>query len=283
MDLEAPRRLERSCGPSPGDWLELSPSQGGLERLEAWFSGHAYDSHRHQTYAVGLTLAGIQAFAYRGCGHVSTPGQVIVLHPDEIHDGHAGSETGFGYRMIYLEPRVLLAALGCQRKALPFVPAAVARDPELARIVASAFRHFPEPLEELEADQLLVQLADALLRRDPSRRPARLGSVDAAAVDRARAKLDGEFAGEVSAADLEALSGLDRFALARQFRARVGTSPHRYLVARRVGSARALLLRGVPLAQAALASGFADQSHLTRHFRRVFGLPPGRFRRLVRP
>ncbi len=70
--------------------------------------------------------------------------------------------------MIYVEPRILLEALGRERGALPFAPEAVVRDPELARVVDSAFCHFPQPLEELEVDQLVVRLADALLRRDPT-------------------------------------------------------------------------------------------------------------------
>ncbi len=192
--------------------MRLSPSGEGVERLEAWFSGHAYDRHRHETYAIGVTHAGVQAFGYRGRDHASMPGQVMVLHPDEIHDGHAGSETGFGYRMVYVEPRTILAALGEKRVALPFVPVAVARDQGLAQIVAAAFQSFPEPLEELETTHLVVRLADALLLLE----------------------------------------------------------------------ARALIVRGGSLAEASLAAGFADQSHLTRHFRQVFGLPPGRFSRLAR-
>ncbi|HEX9462749.1 MAG TPA: helix-turn-helix domain-containing protein, partial [Alphaproteobacteria bacterium] len=77
---------------------------------------------------------------------------------------------------------------------------------------------------------------------------------------------------------LEAASGLDRYTLARQFRARLGTSPYRYLVMRRLDTARALLRAGRSLADAAYATGFSDQSHMTRQFKRAFGLPPGRWR-----
>ena len=81
--------------------------------------------------------------------------------------------------------------------------------------------------------------------------------------------------------ELEAVTGLARYALARHFRACLGTSPYRYLVMRRLDRARALIASGSPLCDAALAAGFADQSHLTRHFKRAYGLAPGRWRALA--
>src|SRR5262245_38727137 len=94
------------AGFSPSDWIRPAPLQSGIERIEAFFAGHAYDPHRHDTYAIGLTLSGIQSFDYRGARMDSKAGNVLVLHPDERHDGRAGTEVGFHYRMIYIEPRL---------------------------------------------------------------------------------------------------------------------------------------------------------------------------------
>ncbi|HKY94782.1 MAG TPA: helix-turn-helix domain-containing protein, partial [Kiloniellales bacterium] len=97
---------------------------------------------------------------------------------------------------------------------------------------------------------------------------------------RARSLLD---AGEASdSVALERETGLDRFALARQFRRAWGTSPHRYLVLRRLERARAAIGAGESLAAAATLAGFADQAHLTRQFKRAYGLTPGRWRALGR-
>jgi AraC-like DNA-binding protein len=81
---------------------------------------------------------------------------------------------------------------------------------------------------------------------------------------------------------LERIADMNRFALARAFRAAFGTSPHRYLVARRIARAQRLMAAGTPLAEAAIAAGFADQSHFTRHFKAHMGLTPGRFISLQR-
>ena len=101
--------------PPRNDWFHRAPDVGGLQRFEAFFAGHGYDLHRHDTYAIGHTLAGVQSFQYRGGWRHSLPGATIVLHPDEAHDGEAGTESGFQYRMMYIEPALIQQMLGGNR------------------------------------------------------------------------------------------------------------------------------------------------------------------------
>ena len=83
-------------------------------------SSLAFDPHRHDTYAIGITTAGVQTFRYRGSRRICLPGEVHVLHPDEEHDGAGGTADGFGYRILYAAPEALRGALG--GRPLPFVP-----------------------------------------------------------------------------------------------------------------------------------------------------------------
>jgi AraC-like DNA-binding protein len=274
-------RLERSCGPEQ-DWLRLGSGADGIERMEAFFRGYAYDPHRHDTYAFGLTLWGVQSFDYRGVRRDSLGGHAIILHPDEVHNGRSGIETGFRYRMLYVEPRLIRQAMGESGRALPFISTAVSQEPRLVAAIAQALRDLDQPLDPLQADDLVERLALALLALDPSAGTARSSRIDAAALERARDYLDAHATDVVDSSRLEAMTGLDRFALARQFRAAFGTSPYNYLVMRRLDRTRRMLAQGTSLADAAFACGFADQSHLTRQFRRAFGVTPGRWRALQR-
>ena len=136
----------------------------------------------------------------------------------------------------------------------------------------------------LAVDVLITALAEALLRGEPSsraladRRPARL---DTAALARARDFLDAECARTVRSEELEAATGLDRYALARQFRAACGTSPYRYALMRRLDRARNELGQGAgTLAAVAAETGFSDQAHMTRSFKAAYGVTPGRYRTL---
>jgi AraC-like DNA-binding protein len=271
--------LERSCNPGRGGWLR-SAAPGRIGRIEAFFRGHAYDPHRHDTYAVGMTLRGVQAFEYRGQSIASVKGDTIVIHPDERHDGRAGGDEGFHYRMAYVEPAALRAALADPNAPIPFACEAVRPDPRLAQALHLALDDIRTPMEDLQEQQFLVDLADALSARDRSSRAARKAPLCAPAVERARELLHAAQQ-PVHSQALEAASGLDRFTLARQFRALLGTSPYRYFVMRRLDRARAAISAGAGLSAAAFAAGFADQSHMTRQFRRAYGLSPGAWRTLL--
>jgi AraC-like DNA-binding protein len=274
-------RLERSCGAASDDWIRIAPSAPGIERAEACFARHGYAPHRHDTYTIGFTAAGVQAFRYRGVNERSVAGQFFVLHPDELHDGRPGIASGFRYRSQYIEPRLIQAALGgaCP---LPFVHQAVSRDRRLADAILPALDDLESPLEEMQRDQIVTDLADALSRMGRSTTNKRLRAPHIEAVTRARRHLDADHAGDVSSAKLESVTGLSRFELARHFRAAFGTSPYRYLTLRRLDRAKDMIDAGRSLADTAFACGFADQSHMTRQFKRAFGLSPARWLMLHR-
>lgn len=261
-----------------GDQIRFDEPHAALQRLAARFGGHAYDLHRHETYAVGLTLWGAQSFHYRGALQTSSGGQVMVIHPDEAHDGHASVDAGFAYRMLYVDPASVSAALGGKP---PFVPDVVAHDPVLSGLLREAFADFPQPLEPIAVDAVVERLADRLAARSDDRPRARSTAIAHRAITRAAEFLATEAHRTVASEELEKVTGLDRFALSRHFRAATGTSPHRYQVGRRLARAQKMIADGVALSEAAAATGFADQSHLTRHFAARFGLTPGRFAKLA--
>ena len=151
------------------------------------------------------------------------------------------------------------------------------RDPMLAglfgRLFVAATSATPEPLA-LEED--LLRTLARLLRRHGTR--PHLVPQASPAVAVARQRLDEAPEAPATLAELAALSGVSRFQLLRGFAHATGTTPHVYLLQRRVRLARQLLVAGCALADAALAAGFADQSHMTRAFRRQFGITPARYR-----
>ena len=270
--------LERSC--ARDRWTSRALADG-VELLQAWFAGHPYARHRHDSYAIGMTVSGIQKFGYRGVQTTSGPGDVFVLHPDEMHDGRAGDADGFGYRQFYVAPwRIAEAARGIAGRPgpFPFSPKAVSANRVLAGAIEAAFRVTPEPMA---IDGLVLRLTEGLMRGDPSLTspPPRL---DGMALERARQFLDAECRRVVRSSELETVSGLTRYTLARQFRRAFGTSPYRYLTMRRLDNARDLIRRGEILTVVALEMGFSDQAHFTRAFKSAYGMTPSRYAALER-
>ncbi|WP_455272064.1 AraC family transcriptional regulator [Rhizobium herbae] len=259
------------------DSIKVAPVSGGIERIEAHFHGDAFEMHRHDTYALGLTLQGVQAFRYRGMLRYSQPGNIIVLHPDELHDGGAGTDEGLRYRMMYLPPEMLAGALGERPRGLPFVPSPVIADRAFAANLADVMRDLDGAIDDLQLDDVLTGIADALLRHSDGGGRAPMKRSDQIAIRRACDFLQAHSDRQVNSDELETVTGLDRFTLARHFRSNLGTSPHRYLVMRRLERARAMIGSGRSLVEIAFETGFADQAHFTRHFKKTHGMTPGRW------
>jgi AraC-like DNA-binding protein len=270
-------RLERSCS-RRSDSIRFGPSAQGVERAEVYLSTYAYEPHRHDTYAIGITTAGVQVFRYRGSRRVCLPGQLHVLHPDERHDGAAGTDDGFGYRILYIAPELVRDALG--GGALPFVADPVQELTPMARPIASLLADIDEPVSELGCVEIAAAVADGLrsLSGGPEPRPA---TVDVRAVELVRDHLAAHAREHTPAPVLEEIAGTDRFTIARHFRRAFGTSPDRYRTLRRLALARAAIENGKSLAEAAAETGFADQSHMTRQFKRTYGLTPARWMALT--
>lgn len=276
---EAASGLERLCIASRRERIITGAAYPGLERIHAHFFGDFFSTHRHDTYALGLTLHGVQSFHYRGSKRASLPGQIIVLHPDEPHDGGAGTEHGLHYRMLYLEPTLLGAAL--ESMPLPFVSDPVVTDPGLHAVLRRMLDGLDESPEELAVDAFVAEVAQHLHKHSGAISPPQR-KLAQNRILRARDYLRDNTDRPVRSKELERVSGLSRYDLARQFRALFGTSPHRFSLMRRLGKGQAMISSGVSLADAAQSVGFADQSHFSRHFKKTFGMTPGIWRQLTR-
>ncbi|WP_028239860.1 AraC family transcriptional regulator [Stutzerimonas azotifigens] len=266
-------------------WIDIArDGETGIETLRAHFKGHAYDPHWHDSYLIGFTEQGVQQFRCRRVLHNSTPGQVFLLEPGDIHDGDAPTEGGFTYSMLYLDPHWLereLRALyeDAPADCLPTFARNLTHDPRLVPLIADAFHALrgPEPrmLRQAALDALLGRMVGHLAWQSRMQDDPRIPQVALRARELLHARLDED----IGLDDLALACGVDRFRLTRAFKAAFGLAPHAYLVQLRLARARQLLASGIAAVDVAAALGFADQSHLGRWFRRAYGLTPAAYRR----
>ncbi len=253
----------------------------GIELLNARFLGHAYDRHAHATYAIGVTLQGHQGFSHRGRRHVSTPGTVITMNPDEAHDGAAAGDEGFAYWMLYPEEvrwRGVIEDAGEARCEPPFFEGTLVHDPAVAEALVRLCRLLCDAAAPtLEAETATSETLVALARRHGGTPPraSRIPGDDA--VRRVRDLLHDDYARDLRLDDLARVAGRSRFRVTRAFAAAYGLPPHAYLIRRRLEAARDRLATGEPAALVAASVGFSDQSHLIRRFKASYGITPGQF------
>jgi AraC-like DNA-binding protein len=251
----------------------------GVEALHARFAGHAYDLHRHDDWLVGVTDHGVQDFFCRGARRRSTPDRIILIEPEEAHDGEAGSADGFAYRMLYLPRRWLQSRLGVDRDDNLGFRATLSDDGRLANAIRTACAALAEPARPLTRDAALDAVLRMLRPHLGHRSQEPKAGRDTVVARRAREHLHDASDETIGADGLAREAGAaNRFHLARAFRAAYGSSPHAYLVQLRLLRARSLLAAGDAPVMVATACGFADQSHLGRWFRRAYGLTPAAYR-----
>jgi AraC-like DNA-binding protein len=256
-----------------------------LECLKARFFRHAYAPHVHDTFAIGVILAGAEAFRYRGLRHVAPAGSLVAVNPDELHDG-APAQDGYAYRMLY--PSVALVQsiaddLGDRPTGFPAFRGPVLDDPEVATRLSAAHALMEGRAGALAVDEAFTAALTLMVRRHSWNEPQgrRLGR-EAAPIRRARKLADDSYVEDLTLNELAAAAGLSRFYFLRAFRREVGVTPHAYLTGRRIAAAKALLDGDQPLSEVALACGFYDQSHFTRAFKGCTGVTPGQYRHGLR-
>ncbi|WP_291690944.1 AraC family transcriptional regulator [Bradyrhizobium sp.] len=236
-------------------------------------SNHHFPRHSHDEYGIGVVLSGAQR-SWSGMGQVeSLPGDVITVNPGEVHDGHPIRGATRRWRILYFDPELLAHTL------LPDAGAEIEfLSPSLHDVAAGdavnlLFERLSRGADQLGIEEIIAQIVPRLSGRIPPERCRH-----SAPVARARARIEDDPSQPVTLAELAALSSVSRYQIVRTFARELGATPYAYLIQCRVRLARRLIAGGAAFAEAAHASGFADQSHMTRAFVRQFGVTPGRYR-----
>jgi AraC-like DNA-binding protein len=260
-------------GPASDHAIAWRPAVPGIaEVLHATFRAHRYPPHVHDTWTVLLLETGVVRYDLDGRAHTADTGSLTILPPGVPHDGHAATAAGFRKRVLYVETTAVPDHLAGAAVDAPLItsPVATRAARELHALLAD-----PEdgPTAELAfgtlTDHLLDHLGDRATR-DP---------VVPSIARRLRDHLDDHLTDGTSLTEAAAAVGTSVGHAARSFTAAYGVAPHAYVVGRRIDLARRRLLGGSPVATVAAETGFTDQAHLTRHFRRYLGNTPAAFRR----
>jgi len=250
-------------------WRPAVP--GITEVFHARFVGHAYPMHTHDTWTLLIVDDGAIRYDLDRSERGAVGTTVTLLPPHVPHDGRSATDGGFRKRVLYLDQSVLgddLIGVAVGRPAF--------RDPLLRARLDRLHGTLAGPGEALESESRLAFVRERLLAHlgapaaEPTPPPARLA---AGLRDLLDARVTAGLTLQQAAQELHA----HPTHLVRAFTRSFGLPPHAYLLGRRIALARDLLLAGQRPAEVAVAAGFHDQAHLTRHFTRHVGVSPGRY------
>ena len=254
---------------------------GDLELLTARYRDHAYALHTHDSYVFGVVVAGAEKLRINRRSYLAPAGSIIVVNPEDPHDGEKGCEAGWAYRTCY--PRAELmreVAEDLELGHLPMFSHGVLVAPDLADDFVQAHR-LAVAGRAMEAETTMLMALRGLTRRFADRggrNPSADDSEAARRFRRYRDLIEADLAGTFELGNLAEVAGVTRFQVIRDFKRVAGMTPGQYLRDCRIRAAATLMRTGKPLADIAFETGFADQSHLTRLFKSMRGVSPGAFR-----
>ncbi len=241
---------------------------------------HVYPWHWHEEFQVEAIEEGCGSLAFRGQEHPAPAGSLMLVPPGEVHTHRCSTPAGCTYRVLNVPPELVVRSFGDGGGEGAFsLGAPVVQDRELFRLFVATHERLEEKPSRLAGDVLLLRLLERLFQRasgaprlEGGGREERLG------IRRVREYLIQHHAENVSLEQLSRVANLSPFHLHRVFTREVGMSPHSFQTTVRIARAKVFLYQGRPLRVVAAETGFADQSHFTREFKRFTGLTPGAFR-----
>jgi AraC-like DNA-binding protein len=259
-----------------------TPLLPGADLLTAEYHDHEFTPHWHDAYTIPVIEAGAETFRYQGSHHVAEAGSVPVINPGELHTGSRAMDEGWRYRVLYAPVpfiHALAEDIAGRAQPLPWFDADVIRDRDLALRLSHAHQLLEANGDPLVAETALLDALSVLLIRYNRTRPdvPQTGAVDDKRIATMKEQLSGDLAAPLRLADLADAVGLSQFHAARLFTRATGLPPHAWRTQVRLQRSLAPLRAGASVADVAVEHGFTDQSHFTRHFRRMFGVPPGRW------
>ena len=247
------------------------------------FAGIAqpFPNHFHEHYVLGLVEHGQRTLCCKKREYALQPGDILLFNPGDSH-GCTQSDGGtFAYRAFNIPQSTMLALAEelIDSLTLPRFAQNVLRDDTLADCLRSLHELVLQGRSDFQKEELLLYLFSALLDRC-GQFPAYDSSACAQEVEAVCSFIQQHYAEHLTLEQLCRCAGLSRSTLLRTFVQTKGVTPYRYLEAIRIQKARQLLGQGLSPAEAALRTGFADQSHFTKTFSRFIGLTPGLYREI---
>jgi AraC-like DNA-binding protein len=255
-----------------------------LGLMKARFTRHRYELHTHPTYVIAVITGGCERIRIGNHTVVASAGTVAVVDPEECHDGEPGAEGGWTYRTFYPSvPLMTTVAQELGQNQPPLFFPALIEDTDLVRLLILAHVNSTSRDAIGAEASMLVALRHLILRyRVSEARPERVE--DSGARHRLSVYqqiVESDLTGPLNLQRLADAAGVTRFQVIRDFKKEAGLTPTGYIRNRKLRCASLLIEQGMNLADAAVAAGFADQSHLSRTFRAIRGITPGMFKKGV--
>lgn len=263
----------------------LQTQYGGVEIVSGRFENCRFSRHIHDVYGLGVITSGTLNFSYRGETLTAGAGEVSSVNPDEAHDGHSDNYSGWAYNMLYFDESFFRNAFQDIQgnDEVPYISEGVFVNRDIALgILEFTELNLRRGYESVLSDSLLHSILSGLFyshtdKRLTGKRHYSLGG----RLEKVKEYINDNSSENITIKELADVAGMSSYHFIRSFRRDTGVTPYEYVTAVKAGLAKSLLLNGMKPAQAAAEAGYADQSHMTKRMKQIYGVSPSVFSNIV--
>lgn len=271
----------RSACETPSLTYWCAPDFGGTNLAYAHYKAHDFERHIHDELVITVTETGFGHGQARNCSEAIQPGSIWISGAGEYHGGKVYEGGHWCYRAFYFDEKALasLTDVFCDGRS-PTLPISqgVYFDPQLARLLINAHKKVESSAPQMECQTMWWSAFGSLFGRYGAFKIQNKAiGIENRKMRMARDYIAANFRENISIAELTELTGLSRFYFIRAFRNEYGLPPYAFVKQLRLIEARKLLASGASPANVASASGFYDQSHLNRLFKKAYDMTPLRY------
>ncbi|CCO46749.1 putative Transcriptional regulator AraC family [Vibrio nigripulchritudo SOn1] len=251
--------------------------QSGIQLIDADYQKFAFSRHYHLDFHIGLIQRGVQKFHHSGSSHKVGQGQIIVMPPDELHDGHSELKSGYQVKVFSIRPEWFADQLDLSNKqTTAHFTQLIIDDPTLFHQLSylhSQLMH--TQISQLAQDCLPFESFEQMLDQYGTIKPNIAQPLGKTTIQVLREYLMENLDQPIRLNALADMCQLTPSQFQRHFKARMGITPYAWLTRLRMEHALSLLLHGVNSVNVALRVGFYDQAHFVKAFKTTYGATPG--------
>ncbi len=247
-----------------------------INLIEADYRKFAFNRHYHLDFHIGLITSGVQRFCHKGTHHNVGHGELVIMQPDEVHDGHSLRDSGYQVRVFSIQPDWFADNLEMKRSSNPIsFDSLIVSDKDLFLSLTQLHHKLMQTdLSQLAKDCLPYEGLSKLVQRYSYTKEKMATPLGSQSLGTIKEYMLANIDQPVHLKQLAKLCDLTPITLLRNFKARTGMTPYAWLFRLRLEQGMKLMKVGLSGTEVAQRVGFYDQAHFTKAFKHAYGIPP---------
>lgn len=246
------------------------------------FTTYQFKPHFHDSYTIIFLDLGVGDYSYSNNDQIIEAGGMLVLNPFDVHTGRSVEGYPWHFSSMYISQKIMqraMSSMGISHR-LPIFKNNIISDNKIFRKGHTAYPDLIYGKNTLASEKSLMAFLRTLIEKygsmDSSRQPAN-GDLGSAPVEIVKNYIHDHYLTDVSIQQLAQQVKMTEYNLVRKFKKAYHLPPRQYLLNLRIEKAKKLLAQRYSSTQVAYQTGFYDQSHFIRHFKRFIGVTPKQF------